>query len=404
MSFPWTEDGDGSVGRVRPEAQNPLVALYDGFGYVGNARKPMVIASLGSGDGSFLVCWRVFDDNRNVWEVNTPNDGTTFLRCVGRRLYLGTYNGLRVMDAVTGMPVYTFDPNREYMTCGYLVTAFGEPKPRRRGGWTIPDETVKTVVFGSKAGGMFAFSLKVRCVHLLARVLREARRFRVLCPHPPAPLLQNRESKIGDVTFLQLGAAHEFDIFQDEVPTHPTYHPPGSGGLSGLMQTSANEMRWRKHTAIHTRATRWQELAARIDFGLEALLWVLVMLQISYFPLRAKFPALMAPWQTLARALATFNFSAMSGADSFEPAYSKSVFLIAAVWLVVTAQVTCVASLPVLVCPHSLDVWLRVAACRLGCTSGGCTIHTLGSETACVRWCSCLQSCPSWCCTSPSSA
>lgn len=100
VSFPWTEDGDGSVGRTRPVFQEPQVALYEGFGVDGASRKPLVIAALGHGDDAFLVSWRVFDDNRNTWELNFPTYGKTFIQCVGKRLYYTTYEGLTIMDPV----------------------------------------------------------------------------------------------------------------------------------------------------------------------------------------------------------------------------------------------------------------------------------------------------------------
>jgi hypothetical protein len=100
VSVPWAEEGDGSIGHIRPESQSPLVALYDGVGFVGASRKPLVIASLGSGASAFLTGWRVFDDNRNAWDVPVPSNGVTLLRCVGKWLYYCASHGVTIYDPV----------------------------------------------------------------------------------------------------------------------------------------------------------------------------------------------------------------------------------------------------------------------------------------------------------------
>jgi hypothetical protein len=206
---------------------------------------------------------------------------------------------------------WKLDAQREDMVAASLVTSCADPKPRRRGGWHVGDEIVHSIVFGSRDGGVFGFSTR------------------------------NRESKMGDVTFLQIGACHDIDVYQDEIPSHPRYHPPGSGGLSGLLRTQFDTHYWQTHKWILASASPAHEWRNKVDFWVEALLWLVAMLQLSYFPLRAKFPPIMSAWQSLGATLATFDISSMSGADPFQPAYTKCVMLFLAVWVLATAQVRC---------------------------------------------------------------
>lgn len=100
ISFPWVEEGDTSLGHLKPPFQSPLVTLYDGVGMVGNGRKPLVMAALGAGDGAFLVSWRVFDDNRSVWDIPAPSDGKAVFECIGTRLYYSSFEVFTIYDAV----------------------------------------------------------------------------------------------------------------------------------------------------------------------------------------------------------------------------------------------------------------------------------------------------------------
>lgn len=139
--------------------------------------------------------------------------------------------------------------------------------------------------------------------------------------------------------FLQLGASDEMTLNQDECPGHPSYHPPGSGGLSGLLRMRYDAAMWKTHRWVHTSASKWHEYAPKMLFFLEASLWLAMMFQLSYFPLRAQFPVLLNAWKSFSAKFVTFNISSMGGFDPFKPAYSTTVILVMSMIFVVTIQV-----------------------------------------------------------------
>lgn len=91
------------MGHLLPKVHKPLVTLYEGIGVVGNGRKPLVIAALGDGESSFLASWRVFDDNRNVWELPVPSFGKTLFECIGNRLYYASVDRFTIYDPVVSV-------------------------------------------------------------------------------------------------------------------------------------------------------------------------------------------------------------------------------------------------------------------------------------------------------------
>jgi hypothetical protein len=136
-----------------------------------------------------------------------------------------------------------------------------------------------------------------------------------------------RDSKWRLRSILQLTPQADHDLYFDENPAHPSYHPPPGGGQAAVRRVLADATKWTLNRWVHTRATVLHEHAATIKLGVMATLWLLQLLQLSYFPLRAAFPETMALWQSVSMGLVTFNISRMSGSDPFAPAFLTCIVL-----------------------------------------------------------------------------
>ncbi len=97
MAFSWAPDENDVF--ARPAEQQPLVALYDGFGLVGNARKPLVIAMLGTGERTFLASWLVYEEDAVSWIRAMPVRNKSALCVVGKKLYVCSSAGIDVFEA-----------------------------------------------------------------------------------------------------------------------------------------------------------------------------------------------------------------------------------------------------------------------------------------------------------------
>jgi hypothetical protein len=138
---------------------------------------------------------------------------------------------------------------------------------------------------------------------------------------------------------LRLTPEYDHDMYFDENPAHPSYHPPPGGGLAAIRRMDHDSYMWALNKWVHTQATRLHEHASSIKLVVTALVWLLELLQLSYFPLRAAFPKSMALWQAISRGLVTFNVSSMSGKDSFAPAFLTCIILASVTIVMCTMQV-----------------------------------------------------------------
>jgi hypothetical protein len=152
-------------------------------------------------------------------------------------------------------------------------------------------------------------------------------------------VLQRQEARWNAVSVMQLAPGYEHDMYMDEVPTLATYHPPPSGGMASVHKMAHDRAKWRTHRWVHTSATALHEHLPVVRFCLAALFCIIEFLQLSYFPLRAAFPPVMAPWLSLSQGLVTFNISSMEGTKAFWPAFLTAIILALVTVVIATFQV-----------------------------------------------------------------
>lgn len=155
---------------------------------------------------------------------------------------------------------------------------------------------------------------------------------------------------------LRLAPEYDHDLYFDENPDHPMYHPPPGGGMAAIRRMDHDRNMWALSKWVHTQATRLHERASTIKLGIAGFLWLLELLQLSYFPLRAAFPKTMSLWKSISEGLATLNVSSMSGKDSFLPAFVTCIILAGIAFLIATTQVG--RWLQAGCCPAAEEVWV----------------------------------------------
>ena len=170
-------------------------------------------------------------------------------------------------------------------------------------------------------------------------------------------------------------------------PRSPLYHPPPGGGIAALRRTAYDVEQWRYGKWVTTSATRLHEHASSIKLvrlgcssprvggvavvlrplllrllhiritclryptplihvcpfclsqAISCVVWLLELLQLSYFSARAAFPPTMSLWRNIATALVTLNISSMDGVHSFGPAFITAIILAMLCFAIVTLQV-----------------------------------------------------------------
>jgi hypothetical protein len=163
-------------------------------------------------------------------------------------------------------------------------------------------------------------------------------------PHSPASCLTCNCAQLWDSRWrlksvLRLAPEYDHDLYFDENPDHPLYHPPPGGGMAAIRRMDHDSNMWALNKWVHTQATRLHEYASSIKLGIAGFLWLLELLQLSYFPLRAAFPKTMSLWKSISEGLATLNVSSMSGKDSFLPAFVTCIILAGIAFAIATTQV-----------------------------------------------------------------